>query len=132
MTDNQLSPVPADYIHLLQRLTEQIRSAQIRAALAVNQELILLYWQIGQEILLRQQQQGWGAKIIDQLAHDLRREFPTMKGFSARNLKYMRAFAEAWPDQAIVQQLVVQLPWGHTVRLLEHAKSVEERVGYAR
>jgi predicted nuclease of restriction endonuclease-like (RecB) superfamily len=128
----QPSAAPAEYLHLLQQLTEQIRSAQIRAALSVNHELVLLYWQIGREILLQQQHQGWGAKVIDQLAADLRREFPTMKGFSARNLKYMRAFAEAWPDQAIVQQVVAQLPWGHNVRLLEYAKSVEDRLWYAR
>ncbi|MFZ4659732.1 MAG: PDDEXK nuclease domain-containing protein [Caldilineaceae bacterium] len=132
MTDNQLSPVPADYIHLLQRLTEQIRRAQIRAALSVNQELVLLYWQIGQEILLRQEEQGWGAKIIDQLAHDLRREFPTMKGFSARNLKYMRAFAKAWPDLPIVQQVAAQLPWFHNCVLLDKLAEPAERLWYAR
>jgi len=116
----QPSAVPADYRHLLQQLTEQIRAAQIRAALSVNHELVLLYWHIGREILLRQEKQGWGAKIIDQLAADLRREFPTMKGFSARNLKYRRAFANAWPDLPIVQQLAAQLPWFHNckVRLL--------------
>ncbi len=129
---DQLSATSADYLQLLQRLTEQIRLAQIRAALSVNQELVLLYWHIGQEILLRQRQQGWGAKVIDQLAHDLHREFPTMKGFSARNLKYMRTFAEAWPDQTIVQQVVAQLPWGHSVRLLEHTKNPAERLWYAR
>lgn len=128
----QPSVVPVEYLHLLQQLTAQIRAAQIRAALSVTHELVLLYWQIGREILLQQQHQGWGAKVIDQLAADLRREFPTMKGFSARNLKYMRAFAEAWPDQAIVQQVVAQLPWGHNVRLLEYAKSVEDRLWYAR
>lgn len=128
----QPSAARAEYLHLLQQLTEQIRAAQIRAALSVNHELVLLYWHIGRKILLQQQQQGWGAKVIDQLAADLRREFPTMKGFSARNLKYMRAFAEAWPDQGIVQQVVAQLPWGHNVRLLEYAKSVEERLWYAR
>lgn len=129
---DQFSVISADYLHLLEHLTEQIRLAQIRAALSVNQELVLLYWHIGQEILSRQQQQGWGAKVIDQLAHDLRREFPTMKGFSARNLKYMRTFAEAWPDKTIVQQVVAQLPWGHNVRLLEHSKDPEERLWYAR
>jgi predicted nuclease of restriction endonuclease-like (RecB) superfamily len=127
----QYSVTSADYLHLLQHLTEQIRLAQIRAALSVNQELVLLYWHIGQEILLRQRQQGWGAKVIDQLAHDLRREFPMMKGFSARNLKYMRTFAEAWPDKTIVQQVVAQLPWGHNVRLLEHTKNPEDRLWYA-
>lgn len=79
-----------DYDALLNGLKQQIRSAQVRAALAVNQELMMLYWQIGQEILYRQQQEGWGSKIIDRLAKDLKQEFPDIKGFSGRNLKYMR------------------------------------------
>src|SRR5271165_1944358 len=92
------------YQDLLARLKSQIQTAQVRAAVSVNRELVLLYWQIGKEILLRQQEQGWGAKIIDQLAKDLRQAFPDMQGFSPRNLKYMRALAEAWQDEAIVQQ----------------------------
>ena len=71
---------------------------------------MLLYWQIGQDILIRQAQQGWGTKVIDRLAQDLRAAFPYMKGFSPRNLKYMRAFAEAWPDAEFVQQAAAQLP----------------------
>lgn len=70
----------------------------------------MLYWQIGNDILERQQQQGWGTKVIDRLAQDLRADFPDMKGFSPRNLKYMRSFAQAWPDAQFVQQLVAQLP----------------------
>jgi hypothetical protein len=85
-------------------------NAQQRATLAVNRELVLLYWQIGRDILARQAMQGWGAKVIDRLAHDLRIAFPEMKGFSPRNLKYMRAFAEAWPDSEFVQQPAAQLP----------------------
>jgi predicted nuclease of restriction endonuclease-like (RecB) superfamily len=111
-------------------LKKRIRSAQVKAAIAVNQELILLYWQIGQEILVQQQQKGWGSKVIERLAKDLKREFPTMKGVSTRNLKYRRAFAEAWPDEQIVQQLVAQIPWGHNVRLLELVKNPKERLWY--
>lgn len=88
----------------------RIQTAQVKAKLAVNQELVLLYGQIGREILTRQQQQGWGAKVIDQLSKDLRQEFPEMKGFSARNLKYMWAFAEAYEDDQIVQQAAAQIP----------------------
>jgi predicted nuclease of restriction endonuclease-like (RecB) superfamily len=76
-----------EYNDFLKSLKERIRTAQVRAALAVNRELVLLYWQIGQDILIRQQQQGWGTKVIDQLAKDLKHEFPDMKGFSSRNLK---------------------------------------------
>jgi predicted nuclease of restriction endonuclease-like (RecB) superfamily len=117
---------------LLQNLKERIRHAQVRAALSVNRELILLYWQIGREILNRQQQHGWGAKVIERLSADLRRAFPDMKGFSPRNLKYMRAFAEAYPDEQFVQQLVAQIPWGHNVRILDAAKDSTEREWYIR
>ena len=96
--------LPPDYASWLAHLKQQIHSARQRAALAVNRELVLLYWQIGQDILARQQAQGWGAKVIDRLARDLSAAFPGMKGFSPRNLKYMRAFAEAWPDAALVQE----------------------------
>src|ERR1035437_9523012 len=103
-----LIPIPKGYQDLLSLLKSQIRTAQVRAALAVNQELVLLYWGIGKQILARQREDGWGAKVIERLAKDLHVEFPEMRGLSPRNLKYMRAFAEAWP---IVQQPVAQLPW---------------------
>jgi len=105
--------IPANYAAFLTNLQERIRSAQVRAALSVNRKLVLLYWQIGREILIQQDAQGWGAKVIDRLSQDLRQAFPEMKGFSARNLKYMRAFAEAWPDEPFVQQVAAQIPWFH-------------------
>lgn len=115
-------PALHNYNSFLHDLKTSIRAARTRAALAVNRELVLLYWQIGRDILKRQEQEGWGAKIIERLATDLRAEFPDMKGFSPRNLKYMRMFAEAWPDEQFVQQVVAQLPWGHNVRILDHLK----------
>ncbi|MEM8611392.1 MAG: PDDEXK nuclease domain-containing protein [Cyanobacteria bacterium P01_H01_bin.105] len=127
---NPLSP--DNYRQFLQSLKDRIRSAQVKAALAVNQELIVLYWQIGREILDRQQQEGWGTKVIDRLAKDLKRDFPEMTGFSARNLKYMRAFADAYPDAQVVQQVLSQIPWGHNVRLLDALKTPEDRLWYAR
>ena len=123
--------IPFNYAALLAGLQERIRGAQVRAVLSVNRELVLLYWQIGREILAQQGAQGWGAKVIDRLAQDLRNAFPEMKGFSARNLKYMRAFAEAWPDEQFVQQVVAQLPWGHNVRLLDRIADQAERIWYA-
>ncbi len=89
--------------YVIGELKERIRTAPLKAAVSVNRELVLLYWQIGRDILARQKEHGWGAKVIDQLALDLRREFPGVEGFSPRNLKYMRAFAQAWPDESIVQ-----------------------------
>ena len=127
----QPSSLPDNYEAFVRGLKERIRTAQIKAALAVNKELVMLYWQLGREILQRQEQEGWGAKVIDQLSKDLKREFPDNTGFSPRNLKYMRAFAEAWRDEAIVQQVVAQIPWGHNVRLLDMVKDQEERLWYA-
>jgi predicted nuclease of restriction endonuclease-like (RecB) superfamily len=120
-----------EYLAVLEALKERLRTAQLRAAVAVNRELVLLYWSIGREILTRQAELGWGAKVIDQISKDLRRAFPEMKGLSPRNLKYMRAFAEAWPEEPIVQQLVAQIPWGHIVRILDKATDPQERLFYA-
>lgn len=122
--------IPQNYDLFLRDLKDRIRTAQVRASLAVNQELILLYWQIGKDILQRQQQEGWGAKVIERLAHDLKREFPTVGGFSSRNLKYMRAFAEAYPDEEIVQRYAAQIPWRHNQALLDKLKAADERLWY--
>jgi predicted nuclease of restriction endonuclease-like (RecB) superfamily len=124
--------MPDDYAALLGDLKTQIRQAQTRAALSVNRELVLLYWQIGQAILERQGQAGWGAKVIDRLAQDLKTEFPEMKGFSRSNLSAMQQFAASWPDPEIVQQLVGQIPWGHNVALLQKVKDPAAREWYAR
>ena len=126
-----LMPVPDGYADWLADLKARIHGAQQRAALAVNCELVLLYWQIGRDILTRQTKQGWGAKVIDRLAHDLRTAFPDMRGFSPRNLKYMRAFAEAWSDAEFVQGVLAQLPWYHQLALLDKLKTEEERRWYA-
>ncbi|MEQ3701671.1 PDDEXK nuclease domain-containing protein [Thalassolituus sp.] len=133
MTKQQiaLETMPPQYTDWLIELKQRIHTAQQRASLRVNQELVLLYWQIGQDILTRQAQQGWGAKVIERLAHDLRTAFPKMKGFSPRNLKYMRTFAEAWPDLEFVQQAVAQLPWGHNLVLLDKFNNTEMRTWYA-
>jgi len=95
---------PPGYAALLKDIKERVRTAQVRAALAVNRELILLYWSIGRDILDRQKFEGWGTKVIERLAKDLGTEFPGIEGLSPRNLKYMRAFAEAWPEKEFVQQ----------------------------
>ena len=124
------NPPPA-YAERLAELKARIHSAQQRAVLAVNRELVQLYWQIGRDILARQAEQGWGAKVIERLAHDLRNAFPDMKGFSRANLLYMRAFAEAWPDEPIVQQAVGHLPWGHNLVLLAKLKDPALRLAYA-
>ena len=126
-----ITPDPPGYANLLQDVTDRVATARVRAALSVNRELVLLYWSIGEDILQRQRAEGWGARVIDRLSSDLRRVFPEMKGLSARSLKYMRAFAEAWPDRRIVQQLAAQLPWGHSMALLDSVKARDEREWYA-
>lgn len=109
-----LSRAPAGYAEWLADLKTRIHAAQQRAALAVNRELLALYWRLGRDILDRQAAGRWGDGILDRVASDLRAAFPEMRGFSRSNLKYMRAFAEAWSEDAIGQQAVGQLPWGHS------------------
>jgi len=118
------------YDRFLSGIKERIRTAQVKAVLAANAELILHYWEIGQDILANQHGQGWGAKVIDRLSADLQQAFPKLGGYSVRNLKYMRALAEAWPDRSIVQQLVAQIPWGHNCTLLDRVKDEATRTFY--
>jgi predicted nuclease of restriction endonuclease-like (RecB) superfamily len=99
---------------------------------AVNRELVLLYWAIGRRILENQRLEGWGAKVIDRLSQDLRKTFPEMTGFSSRNLKYMRAFAEAWSDEGFVQAVLAQIPWYHNTTLLDKVKDSAVREFYVR
>jgi predicted nuclease of restriction endonuclease-like (RecB) superfamily len=123
--------LPADYADWLAALKQRIRSARQRALLAANDEQIRLYHDIGRGILERQSRQGWGAKVIDRLAADLRAAFPDMKGFSSRNLKYMGYFAKMCPDLQIGQQSAAQLPWFHIVTLLTKVPDPAERGWYA-
>ena len=102
--------LPAAYAPLLADLKARVRAAQVKAAVAVNRELILLYWHIGREILRAQKAEGWGAKVVERLAKDFAAEFPEMGGFSSLNLKRMKAFCAAWEPVEIVQQPVGQLP----------------------
>lgn len=127
----KLTPEPEGYAGWLAELKARIHTCQQRATLAVNRELVLLYWQIGSDILQRQAEQGWGAKVIDRLSKDLRSAFPEMKGFSPRNLKYMRAFAQAWPDESFVQEVLAQLPWYHQLALLDKLPGPKTRQWYA-
>lgn len=125
------SIVPREYKTLLGEIKERILSSQVKAAIAVNRELVALYWEIGAAVYQKQQSEGWGAKTIERLAQDLKSAFPNMKGFSHRNLKYMVHFAREYPNFAIGQQVVAQIPWGHNILLLQKLDSVEERIWYA-
>ena len=134
MNDNApaLIDPPEGYAAWLIDVKSRISSAQQRAAVVVNTELIRLYWEIGTDILERQMRQGWGAKVIDRLSHDLREAFPEQRGFSSRNLRYMRDFAKAWPEEAMWQQAVATLPWGHNLVLLTKLKDTDIRLSYAK
>ena len=122
---------PPGYGEWLAELKDTIRRTRLRASLAVNAELIGLYWRIGRDILDRQDRGGWGGKVVERLAVDLRAEFPEMRGLSRANLLYMRAFAEAWPDPAIVQRVVGRLPWGQNIELMAKLKDPAARLWYA-
>lgn len=123
--------VPDGYADWLNGLKSQIAQARQRAALSVNAELVRLYARIGHDILQRQQSQGWGAKVIDRLARDLKAAFPDMRGWSSSNLKYMRFFAQHCPDGRFGQQPADQLPWFHVVTLLTRLAEPAERAWYA-
>ena len=118
------------YATLLQTLKTEISQARIRAHLSVNREMISLYWKIGNHILLKQKEEGWGTKVIDNISRDLRREFPEMKGLSVRNLVYMQTFAKAYPDFAITQQPAAQIPWFHNCIILDKVSDREQRLWY--
>lgn len=126
-----LEAVPEGYASWLRDLKARVHEARQRAARSVNQELVRLYWQIGRDIHARQETQGWGAKIVDRISADLKIEFPDTEGFSPRNLKYMRAFAVAWPDEDFVQGVLAQLPWYSHLALLDKLDTPEKRRWYA-
>lgn len=122
--------MPAWYQQLLDSITERISLGRLGATAAINRELTATYWAIGRLILERQDEEGWGTRVIDRLSADLKTAFPGARGFSPRNLKYMRALAEAWPDTAIVQGIAL-LPWTHQIALLEKLSDAETRLWYA-
>lgn len=135
--------VPAGYAELLETLKYRIRTAQTRAVLAANRELVQLYWEIGQHIVTRQQVEGWGTSVIQRLAADLQSEFPGIAGFSARNIWRMRAFYLAFRTEEILSQVateieddtppaeIADLPWFHNVLLIESVKDYKQRLWYA-
>jgi predicted nuclease of restriction endonuclease-like (RecB) superfamily len=124
------SLLPPNYDRFLKDLKQRIRTAQVKAALAINQEMVMLYWSIGRDILQRQESEGWGTKVIDRLAQDLKAAFPDIRGFSPRNIRYMRTFALAYPDEQIVQRSAAQLPWRQTMVVLDKLKDQEQRLWY--
>ena len=125
------SMLPSDYGDFFQAVKKHIAGERLKALSTANSALILLYWDLGQLILAKQDAEQWGSKVIDRLSHDLKEAFPEMSGFSPRNLKYMRKFADAWPDRAIVQQAAAQIPWGSAMLILDKGKTLKERTFYS-
>ncbi len=123
---------PASYAEVLADLKQRIGHERLRVVIASNAAMVMMYWDIGQRILDKQSTEGWGARVIDRLSTDLREAFPEMKGFSPRNLKYMRSFAAAWPERDIVQAPLAQLTWYHNLALLEKLGDAQQRLWYAR
>jgi predicted nuclease of restriction endonuclease-like (RecB) superfamily len=130
-----------NYLEIINKLKQEVEAARLHAALTVNKQMLVLYWRIGKIILEQQQSQGWGTKVVDRLATDLRKAFPDMKGFSSRNLKYMRAFADTYPAfvqdppaqtdaDRIVQAPLAQITWYHHVTLLDKVHDDRERMFY--
>jgi len=124
--------LPAGYTPFIQEIKERILKGRLETVVAANSAMILLYWEIGNAILQRQKNEGWGTKVIDRMSYDLKTEFPDMSGFSPRNLKYMRKFAEAWSDKEIVQRTVALIPWRSNITLLDKLTEPELRLWYAK
>lgn len=141
-----MSAIHKNYIKVVEDLKSKIRQARLKVAISANAELIQLYWEIGKIIIEQQSNEGWGAKIIDKLAIDLKTEFPDFKGLSVRNLKYMRAFAEAYKSTDLIVQAppaqlkkdklpfvqvpLAQITWYHHITLLDKIKDANERKFY--
>lgn len=132
-----------EYISFFQEIKDRIHKAQVKASLAVNKELIILYWDIGRRIALQQQNEGWGTSVIERLAKDIQKSFPNLKGFSLSNLRRMKAFFLSYSNSLIkhaqvvrelekqgLPQLVAEIPWGHNIILIEKVKNISERFWY--
>lgn len=126
-----LSEMSDSYLDFIEEVKKEIQKQRISVVLNANSSMICLYWNIGRAILQKQEEEGWGTKIIDRMAKDLKDAFPDMSGFSPRNIKYMRKFAECWSDSEIVQQVVAQIPWRTNRMLLDKLNTQEERLWYA-
>ena len=132
MKNQQEQTIVAEgYETWIRSIKARIQRARIKASMLVNSEQTLLYWDVGHEILAKQEKEGWGSRVVDRMSADLKAAFPDMTGWSPRNLKYMRAFADAWKRNEIVQAPLAQLPWYHHLALLECLKSRGDRIAYA-
>lgn len=126
-----LSEMSDSYLQFIEEIKKEIRKQRVSVVMNANTSMICLYWNIGKAVLEKQEKEGWGTKVIDRMSKDLKTAFPEMSGFSSRNIKYMRKFAECWPDYEIVQRVVAQIPWRTNITLMDKLKTQEERIWYA-
>ena len=126
-----LSEMSDTYLKFIEEVKAEIQKQRISVVLNANSGMICLYWNIGKAIMKKQEEEGWGAKVIDRMSKDLKDAFPEMSGFSPRNIKYMRKFAECWPDFEIVQRVVAQIPWRSNISLLDKLADQKSRIWYA-
>lgn len=128
---SNLSEMSDSYLRFIEEIKKEIQTQRISIVMKANFDMICLYWKIGKEILKKQEKEGWGAKVIDRMAKDLKDAFPEMSGFSPRNIKYMKKFAECWPDYEIVQRVVAQIPWRSNISLMDKLGDETSRIWYA-
>ncbi|MBA2306730.1 DUF1016 domain-containing protein [Candidatus Dependentiae bacterium] len=129
MSDNKTELKVEKYAHFLEHIKKDIQQSQLKAAVAVNKELLLLYWRIGKELTQKIDREGWGTKVIATLSSDLASLFPNLSGFSVRNLNYMRKFVAVYPDSNCAA-VAAQIPWGHNMVMMDKLKSTDERLWY--
>lgn len=120
-----------DYRNFLASVKHKIITAQTHAVIRINQDLLLLYWEIGKELVFRQEKEGWGGQVTEQLSRDLKAAFPNLQGFSKRNLNYMKRFAKEYMDIDFLQVPLAKISWYHNITLLEKCDEAEERFWYA-
>jgi len=121
-----------EYKEFITNLKSKIKSAQLKAHIKVNEELLRLYWDIAKQIVQKQKDSSWGDKVLENISKDLKKEFPNMSGFSLRNIQYMKKW---YLFYSIVQQPVAQIfqiPWGHNIHIITKCKSVDEALFYVR
>lgn len=126
-----ISEMSDTYLSFIDNIKNEIKKQRLSVVLSANASMICLYWNIGKAILNKQAEEGWGSKVIDRISKDINDAFPDMSGFSPRNIKYMRKFAEVWNDYEIMQRTAAQIPWRSNILLMDKLSNQDERVWYA-
>jgi len=115
------------YLNVIENIKTEIKNSKLKAMISVNHELVMLYYNIG---LIINKHKTWGNKFIENLARDIKLEFPDSTGYSVRNLKYMSKFAAEYPDREFVQTVSAQIPWSHNCVIMDKIKDFETRIWY--